>query len=59
MNYPAIVLVECAIMANGEVLHFGKTIGWASPKQLDLLDSGAYKMARGKEPIVSLEKNPA
>lgn len=53
-NYPKIVLVEGALMENGEVIHFGKTLGFINDKQRDLVEAGASKLARGGEPVVAL-----
>ena len=54
MEYPKIVLIEGALMANGEVIHFGKSLGFINKKQKDLVESGANKIARGNEPVVAL-----
>lgn len=59
INYPIVVLVEAVLMANGEVIHYGKTLGFANKKQVNLLESGANKIARGKEPVIALGDNVA
>ena len=58
-TYPAIVLVEACAMPNGELLHFGKSLGFMNKRQMELLECGAEKTARGKEPIVAVGKNVA
>ena len=53
-EYPAIVLVEACAMANGELIHFGKSLGFMNERQVELLEKGAGKMARGTEPVVAI-----
>lgn len=57
--YPKIVLVEGALMANGEFIHFGKSLGWINERQRELVENGASKMARGTEIIIALGKEVA
>lgn len=59
VTYPMIVLLEAALMENGEVIHFGKSLGYINKKQLDLVEKGATKTARGNEPIVAIGSNVA
>ena len=47
ITYPAIVYVEAALMENGEVLHYGKSLGFINDKQKDLVESGATKLTKG------------
>ena len=56
-----IVYVEAVLMPNNEVLHMGKSLGYVSDRQHELVESGACKLTRGKEPVVNLGKsaNPA
>lgn len=56
-----IVYVEAALMPNGEVIHLGKTLGYVSKRQAEMVESGACKLTRGSEPVVALGKdnNPA
>lgn len=52
-----IVYIEAALMPNGEVLSWGKSLGHVSNRQMELVKSGACKMTRGSEPIIALGKN--
>jgi len=56
-KYPIVVCLEAALMANGEVIHFGKSLGFVSKRQMELVESGASKMARGTEHIVAIKVN--
>lgn len=42
-------------MDNGELIHFGKSLGFVSKKQEELVESGACKMTKGSEPIVCIK----
>lgn len=55
MDQPKIVLLEACLMPNGEVIHYGKSLGWVGKRQLELIESGAHKIARGGEPIVAVK----
>lgn len=57
--YPMKVLVEAALMANGELLHYGKTLGYINDRQLEMIESGATKLTRGNEVVVALGENVA
>jgi hypothetical protein len=57
--YPLVVSLEAVLMANGEVLHYGKSLGFVSEKEMDLVESGATKLARGGEIMVALGDNVA
>ena len=49
-------------MPNNEVIHFGKTLGFISKEQADLVEKNATKLTKGSEKIVSLndsERNVA
>jgi len=52
--YPKLVLLEGVVMANGEFLHYGESLGYINKRQRDLLESGAHKIARGNEPVIAL-----
>lgn len=54
MDYPKVVLLEAVAMANGEIIHYGKSLGFMNQKQIELLESGATKMSRGSEPVVAV-----
>lgn len=54
MDYPKVVLLEAVAMANGEIIHFGKSLGFMNKRQVELLESGAHKIARGDEPVVAV-----
>ena len=50
-----IVYLEVVLMPNNEIIHFGKTLGFITKEQRELLDAGAQKITKGKEPIVCLK----
>ena len=52
-----VVYIEAVLMPNGEVIHFGKSLGFLSDRQIKLVSSGAGKMTKGGEMIVALGKN--
>ena len=54
VQYPVVVLLEAALMANGEVIHFGKTLGFINERQRELVENGASKTARGGEIVVAV-----
>lgn len=54
IEYPMVVMLEAVLMGNGEVIHFGKSLGFAGKKQMELVESGATKIARGNEPVVAI-----
>lgn len=58
MDYPTIVYIEAALMENKELLHNGKSLGYISDKQQELVESdGAAKLSKGNIPIVNIGKN--
>ena len=56
MENPIIVYLEACLMPNGEVIHFGKSLGFISDKQKELVESGATKLTRGKEIVIAVGK---
>lgn len=50
-----IVYLEAVLMDNDELIHFGKSLGFVSERQRELVESGACKMTKGSEPIVSIK----
>ncbi len=50
-----IVYIEAVLMDNGELIHFGKTLGFITDKQRGLLDARATKMTKGSEPVVAIK----
>lgn len=59
MEYPKIVYIEAILMANGELIHYGKSLGYISDKQIEIIESGAEKLTRGSESVVALNPNIA
>lgn len=49
-----IVYLEAALMPNGELIHFGKSLGFITDRQRELVDNGACKLSKGSEPIVCI-----
>jgi hypothetical protein len=54
-----IVYLEAVLMPNGELLHYGKSLGYADDQQINLVESGACKLTKGHEPIVAIRPNIA
>lgn len=54
-----VVLVEAVLMPNGEVIHFGKTLGFANKRQIELVEKGANKITKGGETIIALGEEVA
>lgn len=59
MDYPAVVHLEAVVMENGEVIHYGKSLGFINQRQRDLLEKGAHKTARGGEAMVAVGEEVA
>jgi len=59
ISYPQIVYIEGVLMANGEFLHYGKSLGFVNERQQDLVESGATKLTKGNEIVVALNNNVA
>jgi hypothetical protein len=58
MEYPKIVYVEAVLMENGELIHYGQSLGFINARQKKLVESdGAAKLAKGGETIVAIGKN--
>lgn len=60
-NGITVVYVECVLMPNKEVIHFGKSLGFVSDRQAEMVESGACKLTKGSEPVIALgvKNNPA
>lgn len=54
-----VVYVEAVLMPNGEVIHFGKTLGFANKRQIDLVEKGATKITKGGEAVIALGEQVA
>ena len=54
VTYPLVVHLEAVLMENGEVIHFGKSLGYINKRQKDLVQSGATKLARGNEIVIAV-----
>jgi len=54
-----IVYLEAVLMPNGELLHYGKSLGFVDKQQAKLVEGGACKITKGKEPIVAIRPNIA
>jgi len=52
-----IVYLEAVLMDNGELIHFGKSLGYVGKRQLELLESDATKLTKGGEPVVAAGKD--
>jgi len=57
VEYPLIVMIEGALMANGEFIHYGKSLGWINQRQREMVENGATKLARGSEIVIALGKD--
>lgn len=58
-EYPKVVLIEGVVMANGEFVHYGKSLGYMNKEQQRRLEAGAGKLARGGEAIIALGEETA
>ncbi len=54
-----IVYLEAVLMPNNEVIHYGKSLGFISGKQADLVKAQATKLTKGNEIIVAVGNNVA
>ena len=59
IEYPKVVYLEAVLMANGEVLHYGKSLGFVNKRQGDLVESGATKLTKGNEVVIAVNNNVA
>lgn len=59
VEYPLPCLIEGVLMENGEFIHYGKSMGYANQRQIELVESGATKIARGNEVIIALGEDVA
>ena len=57
IEYPLAVLLEAVLMGNGEVIHYGKLLGFVNKKQLDLFENEVTKLSRGNKIVVAVRKN--
>lgn len=51
-----VVYIEAVLMDNKELIHFGKSLGFVSARQVELVESGACKLTKGKEPVVAIKQ---
>lgn len=54
-----IVYLEAVLMPNGELIHFGKSLGFTSEEQRELVEKGATKLTKGKEKVVAISPKVA
>ena len=52
-----IVYIEAVLMDNDELIHFGKSLGFISKKQRELIEAGATRLTKGSEPVVSIKNS--
>ena len=55
IEYPKVVYLEAILMANREVLHYGKSLGFINDEQSDLVESEATRLSKSNEVIVDLK----
>lgn len=46
-------------MDNGELIHFGKSLGFANKRQRELIESGACKLTKGGEKVAAIGEHVA
>ena len=56
MDDITIVYIEAILMPSGEVVSFGKSLGFADERQVELVSNGACKMTKGGEPVIAVGK---
>jgi hypothetical protein len=49
-----VVYIEALLMDDGELIHFGKTLGRIGQRQRQLVESGATKLTKGGKDIVRI-----
>ena len=59
INEPKMVMLEAALMPNGEVMHYGQSLGFINAEQKRLIKSGAHKQSRGRECVIALSPSVA
>jgi len=59
VSFPKCIYIEAVVMENGEVLHYGKSLGFICDKQMELIKAGATKIVRGNEIVIALWDNIA
>lgn len=59
MENITVVYLEAVLMANGEVLHFGKSLGYAGKRQIEMVEAGATKLTKGGEVVIAIGEQPA
>lgn len=53
---PLVVHLEALLMPNGEVLHYGKSLGFVDKRQMELVEAGATKLSKGNEIVIGVGK---
>ena len=51
-----LVYIEAVLMDNDELIHMGKSLGFIGETQKKLVDQGATKLTKGKEPVVAIKQ---
>lgn len=59
IKYPKVVYLEAILMANREVIHYGKSLGFINDRQIDLVESGATKLTKGNEVVIAVNDKVA
>ncbi len=59
IEYPKVVYLEAVLMANREVMHFGKSLGFVNERQENLVKNGATKLTKGNEVVIAVNDNVA
>ncbi len=52
-----VVYIEAVLMDNGELLHYGRSLGFIGKRQQELVDNQATKITKGKEKIVAIKSS--
>lgn len=56
---PIVVYIEAVLMDNGEVIHYGKSLGFINKRQQELVDAEATKLTKGNEIVIALGEEVA
>lgn len=54
-----IVYIEAFLMPNGEIVSYGKSLGFISDRQMELIEVGATKMSKPHIPCVAINGQTA
>ena len=54
IEYPKVVQLEAVLMEDGEVIHYGKSLGFICKRQRELIEAGANKISRPNVDMIAI-----